>query len=95
MQGAGERRHEAALIRAAKGSVFCRLGEETVLLNYNAGRYFVMDEVGAFIWSLLQQPRTVEEVRQELFSRYDVDRETCERDLEAFLDQLAQEGLLD
>jgi hypothetical protein len=54
-----------------------------------------LDAVGARIWELIQDPRTVNEIRDALLEEYDVEMERCERDLLAFLDQLAAETLIE
>jgi hypothetical protein len=43
----------------------------------------------------VQAPRTVREVRDTLLAEYDVDLDRCERDLIAFLEQLAGNNLID
>lgn len=71
------------------------LGEEVVILDVNAGLYYGLDAVGARVWSLLQEPRTVLEVRDVLLEEYDVEPERCERDVLDLLQQFAGEGLID
>jgi hypothetical protein len=50
--------------------------------------------VGARIWSLIQEPRTVEEIRDVVTSEYAVEPDRCESDLIALLQRLADEGLI-
>jgi predicted transcriptional regulator len=51
--------------------------------------------VGARIWTLLQEPRTVGEIRDILIDEYEVELERCERDLLTLLQRLADKGLLE
>lgn len=71
------------------------LGGEAAILNLKNGVYYGLDPVGARIWNLIQEPRTVREVREMLLKEYDVDADLCERDLFALLRQLAENDLID
>ena len=78
----------------AKDQVSSDLGEEVAILNLKAGVYYGLDAVGARIWSLIQEPRKVDEIRDVLLEEYEVEPERCERDLFALLQRLASEGLI-
>ena len=80
---------------ATKDQVSSDLGGEVAILNLTAGTYYGLDAVGARIWSLIQEPRTVEEIRNVLVSEYEVELERCEGDLIALLQGLANEGLVE
>jgi hypothetical protein len=82
-------------IVAAREQVSSDLGGEVAILDLKSGTYYGLDAVGARIWSLLQEPRTVEEIRDVLVREYEVDDERCERDLVALLQRLADEGLIE
>ena len=56
---------------------------------------FVMTETGAFIWSVLPQAETDEDVVDKMLEEYDVDRETAEKDVKDFLDRLRSYGIID
>jgi len=51
--------------------------------------------VGAWIWNLIQEPRTVSEIQDVLLKEYDVEPGRCERDLLVLLQKLADEGLIE
>jgi Coenzyme PQQ synthesis protein D (PqqD) len=68
---------------------------EAIVLNMKSGTYFGMDQVGALIWNLLDKPRTVGEIREAIVREYEVDSDTCERDLTSFLDSLESAGLIE
>jgi hypothetical protein len=71
------------------------LDDEAAILNLKTGVYFGLNEVGAWIWHLLQQPRTVAEVRAAMLVEFDVPPERCEADLQALLRDLAQHQLIE
>jgi hypothetical protein len=82
-------------IVAAKDQVSSDLGDEVAILHLKAGVYYGLDGVGARIWDLIQEPRTVEEVRDVLVSEYEVEPDRCESDLITLLQRLADEGLIE
>lgn len=80
---------------ATKEQASADLGGEAAILNLKNGVYYGLDPVGSRIWTLIQEPRTVGEVREMLLEEYDVDADRCERDLLALLRQLAENNLID
>ena len=70
------------------------VGVETVILHFTAGTYFGLDEVGTRIWQLVQDRRSVREIRDTLLEEYDVGEERCERAVHALLASLAEHGLI-
>lgn len=72
----------------------CELGGEAVLLDLNTGVYYGLDPVGTRVWRLLQQPRSLAELRDLVVDEFDVSPERCEADLAAFLESLNAHGLL-
>ena len=75
--------------------VFADLGGEAVVLGVEKGMYYGLDGVGTRIWDLIKEPQAVSSIRDTILDEYEVDRETCERDLLEFLGQLADEGLIE
>jgi hypothetical protein len=80
---------------AAGDQVSSDLGGEVAILHLKAGVYYGLEAVGARIWSLIQEPRTVEEIRDILASEYEVEPGRCESDLIALLQRLVDEGLIE
>jgi hypothetical protein len=85
----------SSTVVAAKDQVSSDLRGEVAILDLKAGVYYGLDAVGARIWSLIEEPRTVNEIRDILLEEYDVEPERCERDLLALLRRLADEGLVE
>ena len=84
-----------SIVAAAKDQISCDLAGEAAILNIKSGTYYGLDPVGARIWKLIQQPRSVDEVRQTLLDEYEVEPERCERDLLVLLEKLLAEGLIE
>ncbi|UFH51912.1 PqqD family peptide modification chaperone [Spirosoma sp. KNUC1025] len=73
------------------------LGNETILLNYEIGNYYELNEVGGFIWALLQERKevSVQEIQDELLDEFDVDPVVCQAELTQFLESLLHEKLIE
>jgi hypothetical protein len=84
-----------SVVAASKDQVSSDLGGEAAILDLEAGVYYGLDEVGARIWELIQEPRSAREVRDALLAEYDVEPERCERDVLALLQELADAGLVE
>jgi hypothetical protein len=83
------------VVVAGKDQLSCDLGGEAAILNVRTGMYYGLDVVGARVWSLIQQPRSVRDVCETLRSEYDVELDRCESDLLALLKQFLAEGLIE
>ncbi|MCG6656325.1 PqqD family protein [Halomonas campisalis] len=68
--------------------------DELVIFSARKGMYYGTQAVGKRIWSLIEQETTIAEIRDQLLEEFDIDRNTCERELLAFLGQLQQEDLI-
>ena len=64
------------------------------MMDMDAGRYFVLDDVAGFIWKRLEHPTSVKELLAELGRRYDVAPPRCEADVVPFLRDLHAKGLI-
>jgi hypothetical protein len=84
-----------SVVSAVRDQVSGDLGGEAVILHVGKGVYFGLNEVGARIWNLIQQPRRVEEIQETLLDEYKVDPARCETDLFRLLRRLAKEGLIE
>lgn len=68
---------------------------ETVMLDTDRGRYYGLRDVGKVIWEHLASPTTIDGLCRHLLTRFDVDAETCRREVGGFLDELHKQGLLE
>ena len=71
-----------------------QVGEETVILDLASGTYFGLDPVGARIWQLLGEGRTLEEVCESMRAEYAVSQDEIERDLSDLLAALVEKELI-
>jgi coenzyme PQQ synthesis protein D (PqqD) len=86
---------DLSIVVATRDHFSCPLGDDTIILDVKAGLYFSLDNVGALVWQLLQEPRSVSDLRQAILETFEVDAEVCERDLLALLGELAAKNLIE
>jgi hypothetical protein len=71
-----------------------RLEDEVIAIDLESGAYFALDDVAAVCWSALAGGGTVNAAVDATIARFDVASETAQRDVEQFVDELVQVGLL-
>ena len=86
---------DLSIVKRVPDQVSCVLSGEAVILNLNSGMYYGIDEIGALIWAALEEPRTPEYFRETILRGYRVDKETCDRDVMAFLADMQTAGLIE
>jgi len=84
-----------SVVVASTEQVSCPLGEESAILNLKNSVYYGMNPVGARVWNLLQQPRSVSELRDTLLDEYEVTPDKCEHELLELLEKMRTEGLVE
>lgn len=57
-------------------------------------RIFSLTPVAEFIWERLDGARSVKEIRTDLIQSFEVDRETAEKDISEFIDELIDNKLI-
>lgn len=67
------------------------LGENT--MNFNAA--ITLNESAAFLWNLLNEEQTEENLVNALTEEYDIDEETANADVKVFLDVLKEHEILE
>lgn len=70
------------------------VGEDLVMLHLERNAYYDTDAIGADIWRRMAEPVVVGELCEALVDVYDVDAETCVRDVLAFLEDAHREGVV-
>jgi hypothetical protein len=71
------------------------LAGESVLLDLESEAYFGLDEVGTQMWEALTVQPSVDAALRALLQTYDVPPNELRDDLERFVGELAQAGLVD
>jgi hypothetical protein len=83
-----------SVVVASRDQVACEVSGELVILDMKTSQYFGLNPVGLRIWNLIQEPRTVAEVRDGILAAYpDVDVQRCTTDVVELLEQLTAADL--
>jgi len=80
------RLNERLVLRTVEG--------EGVLIDPVGGAYFGLGFVGARIWSLLQEQRSLKDIVEALTLEFECSEQQCTDDLLAFLEDLADRGFV-
>jgi hypothetical protein len=83
------------VVVAAKDQISRDLDGEAVILNMKSGVYCGLNEAGARIWQLIQEPTSLKDVLNTLIEEYNVEPEQCEREVLALLQQMSGNGLIE
>ena len=70
------------------------VGDETVLLDLQSGRYFGLDSVGKRIWEAVSDGRTLAETADRIVEEYDIGEDEARSDVINFASKLVERGLL-
>jgi hypothetical protein len=73
------------------------IGDEAALVPTAGKRddldyIYVISEVGAFIWGLMDGEKTTDQLVARVVEEFEVSQDVASRDLRSFLDQLAEFG---
>ncbi len=82
-------------VTANRDHLVAELSGEMVILHVEKGVYYGLDKLGTRVWSLIQEPRTIDELVQTILNEYEVEPEQAERDLVALVQDLATNGLVE
>ncbi|MCB2076245.1 MAG: PqqD family protein [Novosphingobium sp.] len=70
------------------------IDDETVMLSIESGYFFSAKGIGPFIWNMMEAPRSRSELLEGICEAYDVDADTAGSDLDRFLEELDEHGML-
>ena len=86
---------KTAIISTTPDQIASELGGEAVILNLATGMYYGLNEVGARVWELIQQPCTFDSILHKLLEEYDVDLDLCKQDLTKILVEMKESCLIE
>lgn len=87
-------------MKIKKGFIVSKFAEKYIAvstcdLGVNANVLVTLNSTGVFVWELLKEDMSYNEVLSKLMDKYDVDVDTARADLDAFLYNVRKAGLLD
>jgi len=63
------------------------LDDNQIMMHLDKGKYYGLNLVGKRIWTLIQQPRSFQEIKEVLLSEFEVTEEQCTKEVQAFLEK--------
>lgn len=71
-----------------------RVDQEWMILHPELLTVTKLNEVGGLCWSLLKDKKSLQELVSEIHNHYDGNNEVIERDVQSFLNEMAEAGLI-
>ena len=81
--------------RIRPGVVSAPVDGEITVLEPVGGVYFGLTDVGARVWELLQEARSLDGLVSQLVEEYEIDRASCMEDLTPLLEELTRRNLIE
>jgi len=85
---------DTAITRNGEKFLISLIGDEVVMMDIQKGTYIGMNAVGSNIWNMLSQTLTVKDIVMSLTAVYDINKEQCEIETIAYLQQMLQQEML-
>jgi hypothetical protein len=83
------------VLKKSDHQVSCNLNDEVAILDIKNALYFGLNDVGAHIWQLLDEPRSVEQICGSIAEEFDVVPTACREDVLRFLAGMQEAGLIE
>ena len=68
------------------------VGAELVMMSVEHGRYLGLNGMGRRVWELIETPHELGSLCRVLEQEFEVSPEVCRAEVEAFLNELAENG---
>lgn len=82
------------LLERAPDLIAADLDGELVMMNAEKGHYYGISGVGARAFELLETPISIDDLVEVITEEYEVDPETCRRDMQTFVQTLMESSLI-
>lgn len=83
------------VVKRRAGLLEAEVDGEIVGLHVDKGTCYGFNATATRVWSLIETPRTIAELRDALLEEYDVDPGVCEAELGDLLTELEADGLVE
>jgi hypothetical protein len=83
------------LVRRRADLLEAEVDGELVALHVDKGTCYGFNSTATKVWALIEQPKRLSELQDELLAEYDVDPETCRRQLNELLAELEADELVE
>lgn len=83
------------LYKASTQHLYSEIDSEAVILDIDSGTYYGLNEISNRIWQLLQIPSSEHQLVTTLLEEYEVTKEKATEDLQHFLQNMSNAGLIE
>lgn len=83
------------MVRKKKGWLSAPVGDETLMMSVENEGCTSLNEVGGWIWALLEQPRSLDEIAASVGGEFEVELEQARADAEHFLAEMEKMGAVE
>ena len=70
------------------------IGDELALLQPASGQYFTLNQTGAIVWQLLEEPHSTDEIALAVAEKYDISASECQDDIGELIARLGDAELI-
>jgi len=81
-------------MQASPDVLFSPVGDEAVLLNVRSGVYYVLDRVGALVWTGIAGGEPLGEIQLSLHRQFEAEPDVIWADLAGLAEELTANGLV-
>jgi hypothetical protein len=71
------------------------LNTEVIVVDFSTGNYYALIHIAKQIWELIVQRASLEKIAELLFYRYEIDKNLIFVDVEMFIKELIENGLVE
>ncbi len=82
------------MVRKQGDWLAAKVGGELVMMSAEMGNYIGLSEVGARIWELIETPKKVDAVCNQLVDEFEIAPEVCRAEVDTFLNELVKHGAI-
>ena len=83
------------LVRRRAELLEAEVDGELVALHVDRGTCYGFNSTATKVWALIEQPKRLSQLQDELLAEFDVDPETCRRQLKELLAELEADELVE
>lgn len=82
-------------IKRSETILYSELLDEVAMMDIEHGQYYGVDDAGARIWLLLEQPMRIEAICQQLIREYNISLQACREEVLHFVAELQEHGIFE
>jgi hypothetical protein len=83
---------EEVMYSRKDGWLAAYVGEELVMMSAESGAYLGLNDVGAKVWEMIDQPKALAAICEGLAREFETTPQACQAEVEAFLAELEARG---